>query len=172
MTVSIIVAVSASNAIGVGGDLPWHIPEDLQRFKAITMGKPIIMGRATWESIGRALPGRKSIVLTRQKGFAADGCEVAHSPQEALEIAGDVDEVLVIGGGKIYAQMLPLADRIYLTRVHASVDGDAYFPVLDKEEWSVIDREEFRAGDARSLAFTCETLVRRSTGSDHHKSLL
>ena len=119
MNISLIVAASTNNVIGVAGGLPWHLPEDLKRFKAITMGKPIIMGRATYASIGRALPGRKSIVLTRQSGFEAEGCEVVDSIDAAISAAGAVDEVMIIGGGDIYRQFLPQADRIYLTRVLA-----------------------------------------------------
>jgi dihydrofolate reductase len=100
--ISIVVAVSRNNVIGVNGGLPWRLPEDLKKFKLITMGKPMIMGRATYASIGRALPGRRSIVLSRQSGFAAEGCDVAATVAEALEIAGDVAEVMIIGGGKVY----------------------------------------------------------------------
>jgi dihydrofolate reductase len=161
MLVSIIVAVSANNVIGFGGDLPWHISEDLKRFKKITMGKPMIMGRATWDAIGRPLPGRRSIVLTRQQDLVPGGFEVAHTPQQALEIAGDVDEVMVIGGGEVYAQLLPLTDRIYLTRVHVEVHGDTFFPVLDEAEWRFAATEEFSAGEGRPLAFTFQILERR-----------
>jgi dihydrofolate reductase len=158
--ISIVVATSANNVIGVDGVLPWHLPEDLRKFKSITMGKPMIMGRATYESIGRALPGRRSIVLSRQSGFEAEGCDIATSAEQALEIAGDVDEVMIIGGGKVYEQFLPRADRIYLTRVDAHIEGDTWFPEIDRDEWQVIDVESFPAGDDRQHGFVLETLDR------------
>ena len=161
MRLSIIVAASANNVIGVDGGLPWRLPDDLKMFKKITMGKPMIMGRATYDSIGRALPGRKSIVLTRRKGFEAEGCEVAGSIEEAMAAAGDVGEVMIIGGGDIYRQFLPLCDRIYLTRVHAELAGDTRFPDLDMAEWTVTDVKEYPAGEGREYGFTMEVLQRR-----------
>ena len=160
MLVSIIVAASANNVIGVDGDLPWHLSEDLKRFREITMGKPMIMGRLTYESIGRALPGRRSIVLSQQRDFTAQGCELAGSPGEALEIAGKVDEVMVIGGGKIYAQMLPFVNRVYLTRVHCEIEGDTFFPSLDASEWQSVDTEEYPQSVERPIGFTFEILDR------------
>jgi dihydrofolate reductase len=161
MLVSIIVAASANNVIGVDGGLPWHISEDLKQFRRITMGKPMIMGRLTYESIGRALPGRRSIILTRQSDFVAQDCEMAGSPQEALKAAGDVDEVMVIGGGKIYAQMLPFVNRIYLTRIHAEIDGDTWFPPLDASDWRSVSTEEFLQSAQRPVGFTFEVLDRK-----------
>jgi len=158
--ISLIVAVSANNVIGVAGDLPWHLPEDLKRFKDITMGKPMIMGRATFESIGRALPGRQSIVMSRRADFVAAGCDVVSSGKEALARAGDVEEVMVIGGGAVYEKFLPAADRIYLTRVHTEVDGDTFFPEIDMDEWRVTGTESFPAGDDRKLEFSFEILER------------
>ena len=163
MKISLIVAASTNNVIGVAGGLPWHLPEDLKRFKAITMGKPMIMGRATYASIGRALPGRKSIVLTRQSGFDAEGCEVVDSVDAAIAAAGAVDEVMIIGGGDIYRQFLPRADRIYLTRIHAGIDGDTTFPELDMCEWTVSTSGEYPAGDERDYSFSIATLDRRQT---------
>lgn len=162
MKVSIIVAASANNVIGVDGGLPWHLPEDLRRFKEITMGKPMIMGRATWESIGRALPGRKSIVVTRRAGYEAEDAIVVDSIDAAIQAAGDVDEIMVIGGGQIYRQVLARADRIYLTRIHATLDGDTRFPALDMSEWSVTDVESFPAGEGREFGFDIQTLDRRT----------
>ena len=160
MKISIIVAASSNNVIGADGRLPWRLPEDLRHFKAVTMGKPLVMGRATFESIGRALPGRRNIVITRQRGFVAEGCTVAGSPREALAAAGDAAEVMVIGGGEIYREFLPRADRIYLTRVQAEVDGDTTFPELDMTEWHVAGVEEYPAGDEREFGFEIETLDR------------
>jgi len=161
MKISIVVAMAANNVIGVDGGLPWHLPEDLKRFKAITMGKPMIMGRATFDSIGRALPGRMSIVLTRQSGFEAEGCEIAPTIDAALAAAGDADEVMIIGGGEIYRQFLPMTGRIYLTRLQAELEGDTTFPELDMDEWEVVSVEEFPAVDDREFGFDIETLERR-----------
>ena len=133
--ISLIVAASTNNVIGAQGDLPWRLSADLQRFKALTLGKPIVMGRKTYESIGRPLPGRQNIVITRQADFNAAGCDVVASPEAAIEAAGGADEIMIIGGSHIYAAFLPLADRIYLTRVHADVAGDAHLPALNDDEW-------------------------------------
>lgn len=160
MRVSIIVAASTNNVIGVDGNLPWHISEDLRRFKAITMGKPMIMGRKTYESIGRPLPGRRSIILTRDNRYSADGCEIASSPDAALALAGDVEEVMIIGGGKVYEQMLDQTDRIYLTRVHLEIDGDTCFPELNTSEWKTVSIEEFPEEEGRDVGFTFLTLER------------
>ena len=159
--ISIIVAVSSNNVIGAERALPWQLPEDLQSFKKITMGKPMIMGRETYDSIGRPLPGRKNIVLSRQEDLEVAGCEVVNTIDEALAAAGDVEEVMVIGGGEIYRMFLPMADRIYLTRVQAEVEGDTRFPELDMDEWDVVTVEEFPAIGDREFAFDIETLDRR-----------
>ena len=133
--ISLIVAASENNVIGAQGDLPWRLSADLRRFKEITMGKPIVMGRKTYESIGRPLPGRRNIVLTRQSGYEAEGCDVVDSPEAAIEAAGDADEIMIIGCSHIYRAFLPRADRIYMTRVHADVDGDTWFPELPESDW-------------------------------------
>lgn len=125
------------------------------------MGKPMIMGRATYESIGKPLPGRRSIVMTRSRNFVAAGCEVVSSRAEAVAVAGNVDEIMVIGGGAIYELFMPSADRIYLTRVHAEVQGDTYFPQLDADLWRVTKSSHFPADDDRKLASTFEILERR-----------
>ena len=130
MKISLIVAAATNNVIGRDGELPWHLSEDLKRFKRLTIGKPIIMGRLTYESIGKPLPDRRNIVISSRQGLKIDGCEVVASPDAAIELTVDDEEVMVIGGGGVYAQMLPMADRIYLTRVHAAVDGDTYIPDL------------------------------------------
>ena len=161
--ISIIVAASANNVIGAKGDLPWHLSDDLKRFKAVTMGKPIVMGRKTWESIGRALPGRQNIVITRRYDFAADGCDVVHSVDEAMSAAGDVDEIMVIGGSQVYEIFLPAAQRLYLTRVHADVEGDAFFPAVDEDEWQLVS-EEIHSADERN-EFDCSFRIYERT--DH-----
>ena len=164
VTISIIVAVAANNVIGREGGMPWHLPEDLKRFKAITMGKPIIMGRLTHESIGRPLPGRRNIVVSGQAGFAAEGVEVVACPADALRAVADADEVMVIGGGEIYRQFLRRTDRIYLTRIDAEIEGDVRFPELNLEEWEVTDVEDFPAAGDREYAFRFEVLERRPHG--------
>lgn len=161
MKISLIVAVSANNVIGVDGGLPWHLSEDLKHFKRVTMGKPMIMGRATWESIGRALPGRKSIVMTRQSGFEAEGCEVVSSVDEALAAAGDAEEVMIIGGGEIYRLFLPVTDRIYMTRVNADVEGDTYLDKIDPHLWDVRSSESFASDGSGEPGFDIQVLDRR-----------
>ncbi len=160
MNLSIVVAASTNNVIGKDGTLPWHLSEDLKNFKKITMGKPIVMGRATWESIGRALPGRKNIVLSRNPALQAPGCEVVTNLSGALEAAGDADEVMIIGGGQIYLEALPVANRIYLTRVEREIDGDTFFPALDINEWNTLKQESYPVNEDRKIAFEIVTLER------------
>ena len=159
--ISLIVAAADNDVIGADGGLPWRLSDDLRRFKAVTMGKPIIMGRKTWESIGRPLPGRHNIVLTRQGDFNAAGCTVAASVGEALAVAGDAAEIMVIGGGEVYALFLPRASRIYLTRVHAAVEGDAQFPALDDSEWRLVEEASHAADGANEWPFTFQVFERR-----------
>jgi len=128
MKISIVVAMDANGVIGRGNELPWHLPADLQYFKKTTMGKPILMGRKTHESIGRPLPGRTNIVITRDSGYQAKGCVVVNSIDAAMQAAGEQDEIMVIGGAEFYRQVLAHTSTIYLTRIHASVDGDTVFP--------------------------------------------
>ena len=158
--ISLIVAASTNNVIGNDGELPWRLSDDLKRFKAVTMGKPIVMGRKTFESIGRPLPGRQNIVISRQANFTADGCDVVQSTVEAVEIAGDADEIMVIGGSQIYAAFLPTADRIYLTRVHVEVEGDAVFPSLDAAEWRKSGSESYESDASNEYACTVLLLSR------------
>ncbi|KGK40971.1 dihydrofolate reductase [Nitrincola sp. A-D6] len=148
---SIIVAQSQNRVIGVNNKLPWYLPEDLKYFKQITQGKPIIMGRKTYESIGRPLPGRTNIVITRDSSYQLPGIKVVHTLDQALELAEQQalvdgsEEVLVIGGSEIYALALPQADRLYVTQVHASIAGDAFFPVLEADQWQEMLRQDFSA---------------------------
>jgi dihydrofolate reductase len=160
MKVSIIVAASANNVIGADGGLPWRLSEDLRRFKEITMGKPMIMGRLTFESIGKALPGRRSIVLSRQADFKPAGVDVVATPEAALELAGDVDEVMIIGGGRVYEQYLPMTDRIYLTRVHTAIEGDTYFPEISENEWRIVSSQPLPPNDERPFSISFQTLER------------
>jgi dihydrofolate reductase len=146
MKLSLIVALARNYTIGINNQLPWHLPEDLKYFRAVTMGKPLIMGRKTHESIGRPLPGRANIVITRQPGYQSDGVAVVSSLECAIELAArlglqaDAEEVMVMGGAEIYRQILPLVDRLYLTEVHAEVEGDAFFPPFDRAQWDEIQR--------------------------------
>ena len=155
-----IVAVAGNGVIGRDGELPWHLPADLQHFKRITLGKPVVMGRKTWESIGRPLPGRHNVVITRAKGYAAEGASVVESPEAALELLGEEPEVMIIGGGTIYEAFLERADRIYLTEVDTTVDGDARFPTLDPAEWREVSREAHAADERHAFACTFKQLDR------------
>lgn len=148
MILSLIVARAQNRVIGRNNRLPWHLPADLKWFKQITLGKPILMGRRTHESIGRPLPGRTNIVITYRHDYLAEGCLVAHSIEEALTVAGTAEEIIVIGGASLYAQVLPRAVRIYLTLVQVEAAGDAWFPVLDPQDWQEVWREDHPA-DAR-----------------------
>ena len=148
MQVSLIAAVAKNGVIGRDGKLPWHLPDDFRWFKAQTLGKPVVMGRKTWESLGRALPGRHNIVLTRRSGYAAPGATVVNTAEAALGAAGDAEEVMVIGGGDVFVMFLPQASRVYLTRVDAVVEGDAWFPELEPDAWRLVLREHHGA-DAR-----------------------
>lgn len=149
MILSLIVAMADNRVIGRDGGMPWRLPADLRYFKRITLGKPIVMGRRTHQAIGRPLPGRHNIVISSDPDYRAAGCTVVSSPQAALTAAGDAPEVMLIGGGQLYRQMLPRAARIYLTEVHARPEGDLRFPELDPAEWRETWREEHPA-DARN----------------------
>ncbi len=165
--VSIVVATDERGAIGRDGGLPWRLPDDLKRFKALTMGKPIVMGRRTWDSIGKPLPGRHNILITRQAGFDVPGVTVVASLDAALDAAGDVPEICIIGGAEIYRLALPRTDLIHLTRVHATVDADTYFPHLVAGEWDEVVVEE-RPADARhSFAHDFVELRRRRAGAEN-----
>ena len=142
MTVSLIVAYSTNRTIGRDNTLPWRLPGDLAHFKRTTMGCPVIMGRKTWESLGRPLPGRRNIVITRQTGYQATGAEIATSLAQALKMTRDLTEVFVIGGAQIYAESLSVASRIVATEVHAQIPGDAFFPELDSNTWQETSRSQ------------------------------
>ena len=150
MPLSLVVAVADNGVIGRHGALPWHLPDDLRHFRQVTMGKPVLMGRLTHESIGRALPGRRNLVLSRSAAAAAggDGVEFCHSLDEAVQRCGEVSEVCVIGGAAVFALALPRATLMHLTRVRASVEGDVSFPDVDWSQWQEIERHD-HAADAR-----------------------
>ena len=170
MHLSLIVAASDNRVIGLAGKIPWHLPADMRYFRKKTEGHPIIMGRKTFQSIGKVLPNRRNIVISRQE-FPAKPLEfdVAHSLEEALKIAQSVsstrsspeDEVFVIGGGEIYAQALPLADRIYFTHVYGKFEGDAFFPMLDPHQWHEIDREDHAANAENPCNYSFITYERQ-----------
>lgn len=145
--ISVIVAVSRTGTIGCANKLLWHISEDLKRFKAITTGHPVVMGRKTFESIGRPLPGRTNVVITRNPGYRVDGAVTVHSLEEAIGMFPADEEVFIIGGGEIYAQSMPVADRLYLTVVDADYNGDTVFPKWDKSKWREVSREEYARGE-------------------------
>ena len=148
---AMMAAKASNNVIGRDNKLPWYLPNDLKYFKQVTFGKPVIMGRKTWDSLGKPLPGRTNIVITRQPDFQAEGAKVVATLDEAVTMAENVafiegqDEAVVMGGAEIYALALPKADRLYLTEVHAEVEGDTWFPEYDTSEWKEIGREDFPA---------------------------
>jgi dihydrofolate reductase len=162
--IAIVAAVARNGVIGRGNALPWRLPDDLQHFKRLTLGHPIVMGRRTWESLPGILPGRRHIVVTRDLHYDAPGAEIAHSLDQAVAAAGG-DEVLVVGGAELYAQALPLAQRLYLTLVDADVEGDARFPPLDPGEWREVAREAYPADDRHAYPFSFVTLERLDGGS-------
>ncbi len=170
MLVGIYVAIAENGVIGREGGLPWRLSSDLKRFKQDTMGKPIVMGRKTWESFPkRPLPGRRNIVVTRDKTYKAEGGETAGSLQDAIALAtvrgrcmAGADEICVIGGGQIYAQALPLADRLHITHVLATIDGDTVFPPIDPAIWRIVSSEDFPAGEKDTHATRYTVYERRA----------
>lgn len=157
--ISLIVALDDRNLIGRGGDLPWRLPNDLKHFKATTLGKTVLMGRKTWDSLGRPLPGRDNWVVSRDPAFLPAGARAFRDLESALA-AHAGGELMVIGGGEIYRQTLPLADRLYLTRVHAQVEGDAWFPAFDPAAFVEIAREDHPADERHAHAYSFLTLER------------
>jgi len=153
MKIVLIAAFAQNRVVGINNTLPWHLPEDLKYFKRTTSGKAIIMGRKTYDSIGRPLPNRTNIVISRNSDFQADGVRVVASLEAAIELAkevnfiNDVKEVMIIGGASIYEAALPIADRLYLTHVHAEIEGDAYFPEVNFKQWLEVSREDYQASD-------------------------
>jgi len=163
--IALIAAMDRDRVIGRAGRLPWHLPADLAFFKRCTMGKPVIMGRKTHEAIGRPLPGRHNIVVSRDPGYHAPGCTCVTSLEAALAAAADAEEVMVIGGATLFEALLPRADRLYLTEVHAQVGGDTRFPPLDRQAW-VQTWQEGHDADARNpYAYTFRILERRAAVS-------
>ncbi|MDR3478067.1 MAG: dihydrofolate reductase [Gammaproteobacteria bacterium] len=160
MRIVAIAAMSENRVIGSHNKLPWHLPADLHHFKALTMDKPILMGRRTYDSIGRALPGRCNIVITREAGFHAPGCVVANSIEGALDAAAYSEEIFIIGGALLYEHMLPRIQRLYLTIVHHKFEGDAFFPELNMKEWKETHREDCEADETNPFSYSFITLDR------------
>ena len=154
MILSIIVATAENNVIGYRNQLIWKLPADLRHFKMLTTGHPVIMGRKTFESIGKALPNRRNIVISTNKAYQAEGCEMAGSIAIALEMVKDASEAFIIGGGTIYKEIWDKADRLYLTRVHISPEGDTYIPEVRAEEWIEMKREDFQADEKKVYAYS------------------
>ena len=161
MIVSIIAAMDRNRLIGKRNQLPWHLPADLAHFKKVTMGKPIIMGRKTFESIGRPLPGRTNIVLTRSVDFSAEGVSIVASLEQALALAAAEDEAVIIGGSSIYELALPQVDRLYLTYIENSFEGDAWFPDFDLGQWQIVASEEHSADKKNPCDYRFVTYQRK-----------
>lgn len=164
MHITIVVATDRHGLIGAGGGLPWHLPADLRRFRALTMGHPVVMGRRTWESIGRPLPGRHNIVVTTTRGYVAAGATVVSCLDGALAAAGDADTIMIIGGARLYAQALPRADRIHLTEVQATLAGDTWLPAFDRGAWREVAREAHPADARNPLPYCFITFERIRAG--------
>ena len=159
-SLSLIVAMDENRLIGRNNDLPWRLPADLAFFKRTTMGKPIIMGSKTFVSIGRPLPGRRNIVISRDPGFKAEGCDLVDGVQPALALCSDVEEAMLIGGASLYQQTLPLATQLYVTRIHHSFEGDTWFPAIDTSVWQQSTREDHDADLDNPYAYSFIKFIR------------
>jgi len=162
MNISLVVAQAQNGVIGYQNKLPWHLPADLKHFKNVTMGKPIIMGRKTFESIGKPLPGRTNVIITRDHHYHAEGILVCHSLDEVFAKLNLEPELMVIGGAEIFKQALPLVNRIYLTQIEASFTGDAFMPDLDTANWQEISREDHLADQQNPYPYSFITLIRKN----------
>jgi dihydrofolate reductase len=160
MTTSIIVAIAQNNAIGINNQLLWHLPNDLKHFKNTTSGHTVIMGRKTFDSVGKPLPKRRNIVITRQN-ISIEGCEVVNSVEAALALCADEYEVFIVGGAEIYKLAMPLTDKIYLTIVHHDFEGDTYFPQIDYSQWNETARTDYEADEKHAYTYSIITLERR-----------
>ncbi len=164
MEISLIVAMGTNRVIGRDNKIPWHLPADMRFFKETTMGKPIIMGRKTYESLGHALPGRRNIVMSRNKEFKAEGCTVVGSLAEALEVAVGEGEIMIIGGEELYRLFLPFAKRIYLTVIEADFIGDSFFPMLDTDVWVEVSRRTYEPDESWPYRYHFTILERVEIG--------
>ena len=162
MNISLVVAAATNNAIGKDGKMPWHLPADMKHFKNITWGMPVVMGRKTFESLGKPLTGRKNIVITRQTDWQSAGAVVVKNIEDALLIAqqADVNEVMVIGGGEIYKALFEKAKRIYLTRVEAEPEADTYFPPIHPDQWHLVSQQNFEADEKNAFNYSFQTWER------------
>lgn len=162
MKISLIWAMADNRVIGIENRLPWKLPADMKWFRQHTLGKPIVMGRKTFESFGgKPLPERKNIIITHDQDYSAEGITVVHSIDEALAAAGDVDEVMIIGGMSFYEQMLPRADRLYMTLIHHEFEGDAWFPEFDLSPWIEVERQDHQPDENNQYAYSFITLARK-----------
>lgn len=161
--ISLIVAMDKNRVIGVDNQLPWHLPADLKRFKALTMGHHIIMGRKTYESIGKPLPGRKTVIVTRQHDYKAEGCFVVHSLDAAVMMTRGDEHAFIIGGADLFQQSLPYADRVYLTEIELKVPrGDTYFPELPASQWQLVEREDHKPDEKNQYAYSYLTYAKKT----------
>ncbi len=163
MKISVIAAMSQNRVIGRDGSLPWHLPTDLARFKSITTGHTVIMGRKTFESVGKPLPNRRTIIITRNNDYQCADVFIAHSLDEALDHAAHEDEIFILGGETVYRIALPRADRLYLTIIHATIEGDTYFPNLDFDDWKLVEDERHESDERHAYAFSFRRYERAST---------
>lgn len=161
MIISFIVAMGKNRIIGKNSSLPWNMPADMKRFRDLTAGKPMIMGRKTFESIGRPLPNRTNIIITRDKNCKVKGCVVAHSVDEAIKAAGNAPEAMVIGGFQIFKEFFPIANKIYLTVIGNNFEGDTYFPEYNKSEWKETEKEEYKKDGENPYDYTFLVLERK-----------
>lgn len=161
-SLAIVVAMAQNRAIGINNTLPWRCPEDLKHFKSLTMGHHIIMGRKTWDSIGRPLPGRTTVVVTRNPGWHAEGCQIAHSLDQALALCASDDQIFIVGGAELYAQALPLADTLHITEICVDIAGDAYFPDFMREQWHETERHHSRQDAPQPLSYDFVTYRRKA----------
>jgi dihydrofolate reductase len=164
MTISHLVAASENNVIGKGNEIPWHLPNDFKYFKNLTWGMPVIMGRKTFESMGKMLPGRFNIVITRQQDWKEEGVIVASSLEDAIEKAKETDckELFIIGGGEIFKQSMDIADRLYITRVHTTINGDVFYPEINSSQWKLISEDPQPADEKHKYAYTFQTWERQN----------
>ena len=154
MKISLIASIGKGGELGIKNQLLWRLPDDLKNFKKVTTGHTIVMGKKTYESIGKPLPDRKNIILTRDLNYEAEGCIVAHSPEEILKFVNSEDEVFIIGGGEIYKLFLPLANKLYLTEVNAELPADTYFPKFDKSSWKLMNSTKHRVDEKHKFSFS------------------
>lgn len=160
MEISIVVAMSSNAVIGRNGDLPWHLSADLKHFKSITMGKPVVMGRKTHESIGRPLPGRENIILTRDNNYKAEGCTIINNLNGISSRFSAAEEIMIVGGSQLYAETLAAAKKLFITEVHAELAGDTYFPDFDRGQWREIERQDCKADEKNDFDYSFVVLER------------